>query len=96
MSLLKTGLVLLAAALTACASLLNDGSSEKIRKRIERIKAELAGIDEMRTGSLTRQYKDTARQRGAYYQLSYTHQMKSRTEYVARAGLPVVVPAMKF
>lgn len=56
----------------------------QIRKRIDRIKAELAAIDDMRPGSLTRQYKDPKHQSGAYYQLSYTREMKSRTEYVAR------------
>ncbi len=59
----------------------------EIRKRIDRIKAELAAIDEMRPGSLTRQYKDPESQSGPYYQLSYTRQMKSRTEYIARECL---------
>ena len=45
---------------------------DEIVKRIDRIKAELAAIDEMRPGSLTRQYKDPQNQSGAYYQLSYT------------------------
>ena len=57
---------------------------DEIVKRIDRIKAELAAIDEMRPGSLTRQYKDPHNQSGAYYQLSYTRQMKSRTDYIAR------------
>ena len=56
----------------------------EIQKRIARIKTELASIDDMRPGSLTRQYKDPAAQSGPYYQLSYTWQMKSRTEYIAR------------
>ena len=60
---------------------------DEIRKRINRIKAELAAIDEMRPGSLTRQYKDPQNQSGAYYQLSYTRDMKSRTEYIARECL---------
>ena len=38
----------------------------------------------MRPGSLTRQYKDPKNQRGAYYQLSYTRHMRSRTDYVPR------------
>ncbi len=63
---------------------------EEIRKRIDKIKAELAAIGDMRPGSLTRQYKDPKNQSGAYYQLSYTRQMKSRTEYVARECLPEV------
>jgi len=57
---------------------------DEIAKRIARIKAELAAIDDMRPGSLTRQYKDPERQSGAYYQLSYTREMRSRTEYIAR------------
>ena len=60
---------------------------DEIRKRIDRIKTELAAIDEMRPGSLTRQYKDPENQSGSYYQLSYTRDMRSRTEYVAREGL---------
>ena len=60
---------------------------DEIRKRIDRIKAELAAIDEMRPGSLTRQYKDPQNQSGAYYQLSYTWDMKSRTDYIARECL---------
>ena len=56
----------------------------KIQKRIDRIKTELAAIEEMRPGSLTRQYKDPDSQSGPYYQLSYTRDMKSRTEYIAR------------
>jgi len=63
---------------------------DEIRKRIDRIKAELAAIDEMRPGSLTRQYKDPQNQSGAYYQLSYTRDMKSRTDYIARECLPDV------
>ena len=55
-----------------------------IKKRIAKIKVALAAIEDMRPGSLTRQYKDPANQSGAYYQLSYTREMKSRTEYVAR------------
>lgn len=56
----------------------------EIDKRIARIKAELAAIDDMRPGSLTRQYKDPKGQSGPYYQLSYTREMKSRTEYIPR------------
>ncbi len=39
-------------------------------------------IDEMRPGSFTEQYKDPVNQTGSYYQLSYTFEMKSRTEYI--------------
>jgi len=55
-----------------------------IQQRIDRIKQELAAIGEMRPGSLTRQYKDPKAKTGAYYQLSYTRAMHSRTQYVPR------------
>jgi ribosomal protein L29 len=60
---------------------------DQIRKRIAQIKVALAAVDGMRPGSLTRQYKDPKNQSGAYYLLSYTRQMKSRTEYVARENV---------
>ena len=56
----------------------------QIEKRIDKIKAELTGIGDMRPGSLTRQFKDPKAQSGPYYQLSYTLDMKSRTEYIRR------------
>lgn len=56
----------------------------QIEKRIKRIKSELTEIEEMRPGSLTQQYKDRERLSGAFYQLSYTHEMKSRTNYIRK------------
>ena len=57
---------------------------KQIEKRIEGIKSELLGLKVMRPGSLTRQYKDPKQQTGAYYQLSYTLDMRSRTEYIRK------------
>ena len=57
---------------------------KQIEKRIDRIQSELVKIDAMRPGSLTRQYKDPKKQMGAYYQLSYTLDMRSRTEYIRK------------
>jgi hypothetical protein len=57
---------------------------QQIERRIDRIKKALLGIGPMRPGSLTRQYKDPEHQTGAYWQISYTRRMKSRTEYVRR------------
>ena len=56
----------------------------QIERRIEKTKAKIALIGEMRPGSLTRQYKHSEDQVGAYYQISYTLDMKSRTEYVRK------------
>jgi hypothetical protein len=55
---------------------------QQIEQRIDRIKKALLEIGPMRPGSLTRQYKDPQNQTGAYWQISYTRRMKSRTEYV--------------
>jgi len=55
---------------------------QQIERRIDRIKAALLEIGPMRPGSLTRQYKDPQHHAGAYWQISYTRRMKSRTEYV--------------
>ena len=60
-------------------------SKKKIReieKETEQIKEQLQEIGEMRPGSLTQQYRVPSEKRGAYYQLSYMHKMKSRTDYV--------------
>jgi hypothetical protein len=57
---------------------------QQIERRIERIKEALGHIGPMRPGSLTRQYKDRKNKTGAYWQISYTRRMKSRTEYVRK------------
>jgi Family of unknown function (DUF6788) len=69
--------------------------------RIEAIKAELARLGSLRPGHLSRQYNvcgnprcrckaDPPRKHGPYYQLSYTWQGRSRTEFVRREDLPTV------
>ena len=60
---------------------------EQIQKRIEGIKMELVAIDEMRPGSVSKQFKEPDLERGAYYQLNYSQGGRSRTEYVAPAFL---------
>jgi len=56
--------------------------SKQIEKQIQKIKDEFWEIGEMRPGSLTLQYKVPKEKKGPYYQLSYTHKMRSRTQYV--------------
>lgn len=63
---------------------------QQIERRIERIKETLSGIGPMRPGSLSRQYKDRKKKSGAYWQISYTRQMKSRTEYVREEWVPEI------
>jgi hypothetical protein len=57
---------------------------QQIEQKIDRIKRALLEIGPMRPGSLTRQYKDAQHHTGAYWQISYTRRMKSRTEYVRK------------
>lgn len=58
----------------------------KIDRKIEGIKKELLTLGEMRPGSLTRQAQVRNGKKYSYWQLSYTHKMRSRTNYV-RPGL---------
>jgi hypothetical protein len=60
---------------------------QQIERSIDRIKRALLEIGPMRPGSLSRQYKDPQHRTGAYWQISYTRRMKSRTEYVRREWL---------
>ena len=53
-----------------------------VKKRIDETKSEIIKVGDMRPGSLTKQYRDPENKTGSYYQISYTHEMKSRTEYV--------------
>jgi hypothetical protein len=55
---------------------------DQINQRILKIKEELRQIGEMRPGSLSHQYKVPEKKAAPYWQLSYTHKMKSRTDYV--------------
>jgi hypothetical protein len=69
---------------------MSEKQIQQIERRIERIKAALSHVGPMRPGSLTRQYKDRKNKTGAYWQISYTRQMKSRTEYVREEWVPEI------
>lgn len=68
---------------------------KEIEKKIANIKKKLALIAEMRPGSLTKQYKDPKNKKGAYYQLSFTHKMKSKTEYIRPVFLKKITQEIK-
>jgi hypothetical protein len=53
-----------------------------IERRIQSIKNELQKLGEMRPGSLTKQVQVRNGKTYSYWQLSYTHNMRSRTNYV--------------
>ena len=55
-----------------------------IEERIKCLKKELVAIGDMRPGLLTKQYKNPKKKTGGYYQISYTYNMKSKTDYVRK------------
>jgi hypothetical protein len=76
-------------------------SQAAIQRRIEQIKAELAQLGPLRPGHLSQQHNvcgtpgcrckdDPPRKHGPYYQLSYTWQRKSHSEFVRLENLAAV------
>ena len=59
----------------------------EIEAKIQEIKQQLVAIGEMRPGSLTRQFVPQNDKKYAYYQISYTQNMKSHTEYVRKESI---------
>jgi len=55
---------------------------DEIHQRIQDIKDELARIGHMRPGAIAQQYRNREKQKGLYYQLSYSHQGRSKTKHV--------------
>jgi len=60
---------------------------QRIGMQIETIKQELQAMGAMRPGSITRQYRLPKEKRRPFYQISYTHRMRSRSEYVRPENL---------
>lgn len=63
-------------------SKVDDKRLVQIERRIERIKDVLLKIGPIRPGSLTRQYKEPKTHSGPYWQISYTRNMRSKSDYV--------------
>jgi len=68
----------------------SNPSIQSIQKKIQSLQREIAQLGFMRPGSLSRQYREPHSKRGAYYQLSYTYQMKSKTEYIHPESVPQI------
>ena len=67
---------------------MEDKQLAQWQTQLARTQAALAQLGPMRPGSLSQQYKDPIAKSGAYWQLSYTHNMRSRSRYVRPAELP--------
>jgi hypothetical protein len=65
-------------------------SLQTFDRQIQSLQSQLTQLGPMRPGTLTRQYRQPKRQQGPYYQLSYTYQMKSHTEYVPKCQVALV------
>ena len=60
----------------------------RLKEEILKIKEELVLLgEEMRSGSLTRQYRDPKNKKGGYWSLSYTYKMRGKTEFVRPENL---------
>ena len=62
----------------------------KIEKKIARVKERLMELGSMRPGSVSRQYRDPKEKKRPFHQISYTHRMRSRSEYVRPENLATV------
>ena len=60
---------------------------EKIVGQIERVKKQLQELGPMRPGAISRQYRNPKEKKRPFYQISYTHRMKSRSEYLRPENL---------
>jgi len=55
---------------------------ERTDEQIRKVKQELMALGPMRPGTITRQYRLPREKKRPFYQISYTYQMRSRSEYV--------------
>jgi len=80
----------------------NESRIENLLEKIEGIKEKVAGLGEIRPGTLTEQYnvcgnpncrckdKKNPKKHGPYYQLSYTRYGKSTSEFVKKENVDKV------
>lgn len=73
---------------------MEDPQLVRWQTQLAHAQADLARLGSMRPGSLSRQYKDPAARTGAYWQLSYTHNMRSRSRYVPQDEVARLKPLL--
>jgi hypothetical protein len=62
-------------------------SLKRLERQIEALKGELLALGPMRPGSITQQYRLPKERKRPFYQISYTHRMRGRSEYVRPENL---------
>src|SRR5580700_5247623 len=73
---------------------MDDPELLKWQAQLADAKAQLAQLGPMRPGSLSQQYKDPVKKTGGFWQLSYTHNMRSRSRHVRAEELPHIKPLL--
>ena len=71
---------------------MDDPQLRRWQTQLAEAKAQLAQLGPMRPGSLSQQYRDPATKAGAFWQLSYTHNMRSRSRHVRADELAQIKP----
>jgi hypothetical protein len=85
---------------------MNTKREPEIERQIERLKRNLAGLGQLRPGSLSKQYTvcgspgcrcvaTPPQKHGPYYQLSFTRKGKSSTKFVRKEDLPAIRKQLK-
>jgi hypothetical protein len=64
--------------------------SQRLQKRIQSVQRQLAQLGPLRPGCLSLQYRKPKEKLGAFHQLSYTYQMKSKSEYIPSELVPQI------
>ena len=73
---------------------MDDPQLLKWQTQLAEAKAQLAELGPMRPGSLSQQYRDPATKAGPFWQLSYTHNMRSRSRHVRADELAQIKPLL--
>ena len=85
---------------------MNTKRESEIERQIEKLKRDLAGLGQLRPGSLSKQYtvcghpgcRCTAtppQKHGPYYQLSFTRKARSSSKFVRKEDLPAIRKQLK-
>lgn len=70
-------------------------SVSEIEKRLRILFEEISTFKDMRPGTLSLQYRKPQERKHPFHQLSYTHQGKSRSEYVRADNLQAIEQEIK-
>jgi hypothetical protein len=85
---------------------MNTKMESEIERQIDKLKRDLAGLGQLRPGSLSKQYTVCGSQgcrcvatppqkHGPYYQLSFTRKGKSSSKFVRKEDLPAIRKQLK-